>query len=86
MAKCICGAEYEPTDEGILAHQKTHLPESEPILKFFTYNHLPDKLRLISQPFGDLAALVMQLPRNEERSFALRKLLEAKDAAVRAAL
>jgi hypothetical protein len=38
-------------------------------------------------PFGDLAQVIFEtLPRNPERSVALRKLLEAKDAAVRAKL
>ncbi len=59
--------------------------EADPILKFFHYAHLPDALHLVSEPFCDLAAhLVETLPRNAERSVALRKLLEAKDAAVRA--
>jgi len=44
-------------------------------------------LREVSAPFGRLAEeLCLNLPRNPERSVALRKLLEAKDAAVRAAL
>lgn len=39
----------------------------------------------MSKPFGDLAQqIVDNLPRNPERTVALRKLLEAKDAAVRA--
>jgi hypothetical protein len=60
---------------------------SEPILQFFTYAHLPEHLRAVSEPFADLAGrIVVELPRNPERSVALRKLLEAKDAAVRAAL
>lgn len=58
----------------------------EHILQFFEYNHLPDKLRLVSMPFCMLANDLMALPRNPERTVALRKLLEAKDAAVRAAL
>jgi hypothetical protein len=33
-----------------------------------------------------MAAFILTLPRNAERSTALRKLLESKDAAVRAAL
>lgn len=61
-------------------------PPREHIEQFFAYNHLPDKLKLVSRPFGDLAAFVLQLPRNPERTVALRKLLEAKDAAVRAAI
>ena len=60
---------------------------TEPILQFFAYEHLPPPLRDVSKPFGDLATrLVETLPRNPERTVALRKLLEAKDAAVRAAL
>jgi len=59
----------------------------EPILQFFAYDHLPDHLKSVSAQFGVLARdLVMTLPRNPERTVALRKLLEAKDAAVRARL
>lgn len=59
----------------------------EPILQFFTYEHLPPQLAAVSRPFSDLANDVVQtLPRNPERTVALRKLLEAKDAAVRAQL
>lgn len=59
----------------------------EPILQFFEYGHLPERLRDVSAPFGILAGqIVTTLPRNPERTVALRKLLEAKDAAVRAAL
>ncbi len=58
--------------------------DSEPIMQFFNYDHLPAKLQLVSKPFADLADTVLQLPRCAERSVALRKLLESKDAAVRA--
>ncbi len=59
----------------------------EPIMQFFAYAHLPEHLQKISRPFGDLAAIIIdQLPRNAERTVALRKLLEAKDAAVRSKL
>jgi hypothetical protein len=58
----------------------------EPIMQFFSYSHLPERLQKVSQPFAALATIVMSLPRNPERSVALRKLLEAKDAAVRAEL
>lgn len=59
----------------------------EYILQFFDYLHLPEPLRDVSRPFGELAYKIMQtLPENPERTVALRKLLEAKDAAVRAAL
>jgi hypothetical protein len=60
---------------------------TDPILHFFHYAHLPERLRSTSRLFFILAAtLVTTLPRNAERSVALRKLLEAKDAAVRANL
>lgn len=62
-------------------------PTSEFLLQFFSYEHLPTHLQLVSKPFGDLAkALVATLPRNPERTTALRKLLEAKDCFVRAAI
>jgi hypothetical protein len=60
---------------------------AEPILQFFAYAHLPPHLAVVSQPFGELAErIVATLPRNPERTVALRKLLESKDAAVRSAL
>lgn len=60
---------------------------NDQILHFFHYAHLPEKLQAASKPFCDLAEhIVTTLPRNPERTVALRKLLEAKDAAVRASL
>lgn len=57
------------------------------MLQFFVYGHLPAHLQDISRPFRDLAAnIVNKLPSNPERTVALRKLLEAKDCAVRALL
>lgn len=57
----------------------------DPILQYFHYSHLPESLAQHSRPFCDLARHVVEhLPRNPERTVALRKLLEAKDAAVRA--
>lgn len=57
----------------------------EPMMQFFVYSHLPEHLQPVSRPFNELAQLlVVTLPRNPERTVALRKLLEAKDAAVRA--
>lgn len=58
---------------------------TEPMLQFFRFDHLPDHLQDVSQPFSTLARrMVDTLPRNPERTAALRKLLEAKDCAVRA--
>lgn len=60
---------------------------ADPILRFFHYAHLPPALRDRSSPFCDLARLIISTtPRNAERTTALRKLLEAKDCAIRAAL
>lgn len=59
----------------------------EPILQYFAFRHLPEHLQVVSKLFGELATeLVLKLPRNPERTVALRKLLEGKDAAVRALL
>lgn len=58
---------------------------SEHIMQFFVYRQLPPHLQEVSKPFAAMAdAIVRTLPRNPERTVALRKLLEAKDAAVRA--
>lgn len=56
------------------------------ILQFFAYDHLPPRLQEVSQPFCELAEKIAAGPANPETSVALRKLLESKDAAVRAAL
>lgn len=54
------------------------------MLQFFEYRHLPDRLQLVSKQFEQLARWIVDtLPQNPERTVALRKLLEAKDAAVR---
>lgn len=60
---------------------------TDPLLQFFRYEHLPVDLREVSKPFCRLAhEIVDALPRNPERTTALRKLLESKDCAVRAFL
>ena len=78
--------ETENTCKELPSETLARLSEGEPILKFFAYEHLPDKLRLVSLEFGVVAVKLMELPRSAERTIALRKLLESKDAAVRAAL
>lgn len=65
------------------------LPETPPeplpaIMQYFGYEHLPQHLQATSKPFYTLAHVILCLPNNAERAVALRKLLEAKDAAVRA--
>lgn len=63
-----------------------------PILKFFSYDHLPEDLQKISKPFHDLANKIANETNNasatgwDEVNVGLRKLLEAKDCFVRAGL
>lgn len=60
---------------------------TEDLLRWFSFDHLPDHLQVVSRPYADMAIrLVDMLPRCAERTVALRKLLESKDSAVRAAL
>lgn len=56
------------------------------ILQFFTYAHLPPHLQAISKPFAELAETMANstVEQNAETAAGLRKLLEAKDCAVRA--
>lgn len=57
------------------------------LLRFFAYEHLPAHLQDVSKPFCDLAHKVAHESNDpREATVAIRKLLEAKDAAVRAAL
>lgn len=59
----------------------------ERMLQFFSYEHLPEGLQEFSKPYCELARWIENnVPRNPERTVAIRKLLEAKDAGVRAAL
>jgi hypothetical protein len=54
---------------------------------YFKYDHLPQHLQTVSKPIGDLATLMdSMIPDGPEKSAGLRKLLEAKDCLVRAAL
>ena len=64
----------------------TNHPAVEHLLQFFAYDHLPQHLQDVSQPFAALAARIAGQSSNPETTVALRKLLEAKDAAVRASL
>lgn len=57
------------------------------VAKYFAYDHLPPHLQATSKPIGELAQLMEQhLPDGPEKSAGMRKLLEAKDCFVRAAL
>jgi hypothetical protein len=61
-------------------------PATQAILQFFEYSHLKPELQVVSRQFAELAEKVADGPNNPEATIALRKLLEAKDAAVRAAI
>ena len=61
-------------------------PSVEHVLQFFTYEHLPEHLQKISKPFCDLAGTLAEDLEGPELTICLRKMLEAKDCAVRAAL
>lgn len=55
------------------------------IMQFFSYAHLPEDKRHVSQFCAELAETMDEiLPPCAEKSAGLRKLLEAKDAFVRA--
>lgn len=57
------------------------------VIKYFAYEHLPAHLQSVSKPVGDLARQMEEmLPDGPEKSAGMRKLLEAKDCFVRAAL
>ena len=65
-----------------------HHPAIAHLLSFFGYSHLPEYLQPASKPFHDLAHSLANDPDlgGPELTVALRKLLEAKDCAVRARL
>jgi hypothetical protein len=58
-----------------------------PIMKYFKWEHLPAHLQAVSKDVSTLAEKMdVELPDGPEKSAGLRKLLEAKDCFVRAAL
>lgn len=57
------------------------------VLVHFRYAHLPPHLQKVSKPIGELAVqLANTLPESPELTVGLRKFLEGKDCAVRAAV
>lgn len=60
---------------------------TNPIMKYFEYEHLPPHLQNVSKPFAELAHQIdISAPDGPEKSAGLRKLLEAKDCIVRTAV
>ena len=65
----------------------TRHPSTTHLLRYFEYGHLPERLQEFSAPFAELAHdVVGYLPDGPELTAGLRKLLEAKDCIVRAAV
>lgn len=62
-------------------------PATAQVFRYFAYDHLPPHLQAIAKACHDLAAAMIEaLPESPEVTVWLRKLLEAKDCFVRAAL
>ena len=63
-------------------------PATRQVLRFFRFDHLTDGVSIsIASTYADMAhVMANRLPEDPETTVALRKLLESKDAAVRAAL
>lgn len=76
-----------PTGVSIVMDLSQRHPGTAGIARFFDYEHLPARLQEISGPCHDLAeVMIRNLPDGPELTAGLRKLLEAKDCFVRAAL
>jgi hypothetical protein len=62
-------------------------PAINNLMRFFAYEHLPPRLQEVSKPIAELAhEMASSLQSSAELTAGLRKLLEAKDCFVRAAL
>lgn len=75
------------TAEAFAAAVEGRHPGTVGIVRYFAWAHLPEHLQAVSRPLGLLALeMVGVLPDGPELTAGLRKLLEAKDCFVRAAL
>lgn len=91
-AKLIHWPDTTPIVDNLLTGVREHGDfterwQGEDMLQWFAFGHLPEgAMRETSRMFAHLAFMVVRtVPRTPERTVALRKLLEGKDAAVRAA-
>lgn len=74
-------AVVDPDDVIVLKSKRNKQHE---LMQFFAYEHLPKEKQQYSKPFGILAKMLDEnLPENSEKTAALKRLLEAKDCAVR---
>lgn len=70
---------------GPCQHQRGKTMQEERMMKWFDFEHLPEHLKVVSANFYEAACeIVALIEPGPERTVALRKLLESKDAAVRA--
>lgn len=80
-------AASSPITRALSAQKGSTAMPQDRILQFFAFAHLPPAMQSVSKPFHDLAHQIAEkVPSNPERTVALRKLLESKDAAVRAGI
>lgn len=54
------------------------------LTQFFEYRHLSPNMQAICKPFAYLVQSLLELPDNPERTHCIRKVLEARDCAMRA--
>ncbi len=66
--------------------QPQHHPATTAILRHFEYKHLPEHLQPVSRQFFDMAHRCAKAFDGPELTAGPRKLLEAKDRIVRAAV
>lgn len=61
------------------------IPQPDRMMRWFEFSHLPQHLQAVSAQFHAIATSICKtVAPGPERTVALRKLLEAKDAAIRA--
>jgi hypothetical protein len=82
MDEAAEAARTDAEDEAIAGLLRTY-----PVLGYFAYEHLPQRLQEVSARLAKIAwAMATELPPGAEVASGLRKLLEAKDCFVRAGL
>ncbi len=87
----IVGGAASAALERLMNAEDAH-PDHKNIIQCFQFTHLPERLQAVAIAFASTATVLMgrsstqDTPGNAELTVAFRKLLEARDAAVRAAL
>lgn len=79
--------EEELTSEDLARTIEQSHPSVKAVMQYFTYDHLPSHLQDVSRACATIANfMAILLPDSPEKTAGLRKLLEAKDCFVRAAI